>query len=117
MWRNGITVQRLGLDPMFIDVQITCDNVTWRFTGMYGEFRWANKHLTWGRMRDLHQSNNNLPWMMMGDLNDILFLHEKEGGNPRPQQYMVAFQQAIDDCNLHDMGYVGDIFTWRRGRI
>lgn len=30
---------------------------------------------------------------------------------------MVAFQQAIDDCNLHDMGYVGDIFTWRRGRI
>ena len=45
------------------------------------------------------------------------FLHEKEGGNPRPAQYMQAFQEAIDDCGLHDMGFIGDPFTWRRGRI
>ena len=54
---------------------------------------------------------------MMGDLNEILFLHEKEGGNPGPAQYMQAFQEAIDDCCLHDMGFIGDPFTWRRGRI
>lgn len=41
----------------------------------------------------------------------------KRGGNPRPQQYMQAFQQVIDDCNLCDMAFVGDPFTWRRGRI
>ena len=62
-------------------------------------------------------SNKYTTMVIIGDLNEIKFLHEKEGGNPRPQQYMVAFQQAIDDCNLHDMGFVGDIFTWRRGRI
>ena len=67
-------------------------------------------------MRRLHQ-NPNFPWLMIGDLNEILFLHEKEGGNPRPHQYMVSFQSAIEDCNLRDLGYLGDPFTWRRGSI
>lgn len=91
-WNNNINVRRLALDPMFIDVKIedSNNNSAWRLTGMYGEFRWANKHLTWSRMRQLHQSQN-LPWLLVGDLNEIQFLHEKEGGNPRPMQYMQAF--------------------------
>ena len=30
---------------------------------------------------------------------------------------MQSFRDALSDCNLEDMGYIGDIFTWRRGRI
>lgn len=30
---------------------------------------------------------------------------------------MTAFQDVIEECHLHDMRYVGDPFTWRRGRI
>ena len=67
-------------------------------------------------MRQLHQSHN-LSWLLIGDLNEIQFLHEKEGGNPRPLQYMQAFQDAIDECELHDLGFVGDRFTWYRGGI
>ncbi|XBJ23705.1 hypothetical protein VPH35_001773 [Triticum aestivum] len=29
---------------------------------------------------------------------------------------MMAFQSAIDDCELRDMGFLGDQFTWYRGR-
>lgn len=46
---------------------------------MYGELTWANKHMIWERMRHLHQSQD-LPWLLIGDLNEIQFLHEKEGG-------------------------------------
>jgi hypothetical protein len=53
----------------------------------------------------------------MGDLNDILYPFEKEGGNPRPVHCMQAFRDALDDCNLSDVGYVGDKFTWHRGDI
>lgn len=67
-------------------------------------------------MRQLHQ-NHNLPWIMIRDHNEIQFLHEKQGGNPCSQQYMQAFQNAIDDCRLRDLGFVGDPFTWRRGQI
>ena len=27
------------------------------------------------------------------------------------------FSEALDDCNLLDTGYNGDIFTWQRGKI
>jgi hypothetical protein len=50
----------------------------------------------------------------MGDLNGILYSHEKEGCNSRPQNYMQAFQQVLDDCHIQDMGFVGDMFTFQR---
>jgi hypothetical protein len=30
---------------------------------------------------------------------------------------MQAFQDVLSDCGLEDLGYSGEIFTWRRGRI
>ena len=72
----------------------------WRFTGIYREFKWEEKYLTWQRMRDL-KASHDLPWVMMGDFNEILYLHEKEVGNPRPQQYMNAFRDAL--VNMVDM--------------
>ena len=83
-------MQLLFSDPNYIDVKIVERDKQWRFTGMYGEFKWQNKHLTWQRLRDL-KAEHDMPWVVMGDLNEILYLHEKEGGNPRPQQYMNAF--------------------------
>ena len=88
----------------------------WRLTGIYGEPRWEDKYKTWDRLRVIHQ-NNNLPWLIMGDLNEILFGHEKEGGNPRPRQFMKVFHDTLDDCNLHDIGSIGDNFTWHRGAM
>ena len=85
-------------------------------TGIYGEFRWENKHLTWSCMRQLHQAHT-LPWLLVGDLNEIVYLHEKEGGNPRPPQYMQVFQDIVEECALHDLRYIGNQYTWRRGRI
>jgi hypothetical protein len=49
--------------------------------------------------------------------NEILFSHEKEGGNPQPQGFMNAFRDVLMECGLEDLGYSGDIFTWKRGWI
>jgi hypothetical protein len=53
----------------------------------------------------------------MGDLNEILFDSEKEGGRVRPQRFIKAFHDTLDDCQLSDVGYVGDMFTWHRGAM
>jgi hypothetical protein len=49
----------------------------------------------------------------MGDFNEILFQHEKVGGAPKPQAQMDRFREAIEFCELTDLGFMGDIFTWR----
>jgi hypothetical protein len=67
-------------------------------------------------LREL-KGNADIPWIVMGDFNEIAFSHEKEGGNRRPQNYMRAFRDALADCDLEDIGYIGDPFTWRRERI
>ena len=83
---------------------------------MYGEPRWEDKHMTWDKIRELN-AQHNLPWAIIGDLNEILFNHEKEGGNLRPHNRMQAFRDVLDDCGLIDLGFTGEPFTWKRGRI
>lgn len=57
--------------------------------------------------------DDNMPWLCVGDFNEILFQHEKEGGNPRSQVCMDRFKGALELCELEDLGFTGDIFTWR----
>ena len=59
------------------------------------------------------KKENNLPWFCCGDFNEILFNYEKEGGPPRVERCMVDFRKALEDCDLHDLGFTGDPFTWR----
>jgi hypothetical protein len=117
LWKKEINIQLLFSAPNYIDVQIQeRPDKIWHLTGVYGEPRWEDKYKTWDRIRELH-SQHNLPWVLIGDFNEILFSHEKEGGNPRPLNFMQNFRDVLTDCNLHDIGFVGDQFTWRRGRI
>lgn len=55
--------------------------------------------------------------MVVGDFNEIVYSHEKEGGAPRPVRMMQNFRDALVDCELDDMGFSGEQFTWRRRRI
>lgn len=55
--------------------------------------------------------------MIIGDYNEILVSTEKEGGNLRPGQYMQNFRECIEECNLQEVMFVGDPFTWSRGAI
>jgi hypothetical protein len=117
LWKKEISIQQIFSAPKYIDVRIIENpNKIWRFTGFYGEPKWEDKHLSWDKIRELN-SQHDMPWAIMGDFNEILFSDEKEGGNPRPLNYMQAFQDALSDCGLEDMSFSGDIFTWKRGRI
>lgn len=114
--KSNINMQLNYFHANFIDVVVKGDAPShdWRLTGMYGEPVWRNKHRTWKRIRDLH-AKGNLPWVVIGDLNEILYSSEKEGGNARPMSYMTAFRECLSDCLLEDLGYIGNKFTWKRG--
>jgi len=47
----------------------------------------------------------------------ILYHHEKEGGRVRSQAQLQASHDVLMDCELADIGFLGDVFTWQRGKI
>ena len=62
-------------------------------------------------------SKGNHPLVVLGDFNEILYPSEKEGGMARPLGMMREFRECLMDCGLEDLGYKGDLFTWKRGEI
>jgi exonuclease III len=81
-WRNGIDVSLKAMSKYFIDVEVGGGENKWRFTGIYGEPRSDKKDITWKAIQVLR--HNLDPWLCMGDFNEILFQHEKQGGVQRP---------------------------------
>ena len=85
-------------------------------TGIYGEPSGDNKDRTYLLLRDLH-AQSRIPWTVVGNFNEIQYSHEKDGGAPRQQVRLKAFQDALADYGLEDLGYTDDQFTWFRGGL
>lgn len=101
---------------LYIDGEVEEDDGSvWRLTGFYGEPKSDKKERSWSAMRTLNAANAVVrrPWLCLGDFNEVLFGHEKEGGLPKPQICMDRFREALELCGLSDLGFVGDMFTWR----
>ena len=67
-------------------------------------------------MRHLH-ARGTLPWVCLGDFNEILSSNEKNRGIPRQVTPMLAFRHTLLHCGLVDLGSKGYYFTWRNGRL
>ena len=83
LWRKDIVIQCQSVSQYYTDVVVR-GTEEWRLTGIYGEPRWENKHLMWEALRSLH-GDLSLPWLVIGDSNEILYHYEKEGGRARSQ--------------------------------
>ena len=100
--------------PNHIDVVINKEkDNAWRFTGVYGALETQLRSATWDLIRSLHR-RGTLPWLRGGNFNEILKSHEKRGGRLRPYSQMEQFRKVLDKCNLLDLGFLGNKFTWSR---
>ncbi|XVF73745.1 hypothetical protein PTKIN_Ptkin13bG0007000 [Pterospermum kingtungense] len=59
---------------------------------------------------------NDLPWMCIGDYNELISSDEKLGGAIRSKNQIKGSRQAITECNMLDVPYSGPMFTWYQGR-
>lgn len=53
-----------------------------------------------------------LPWLCVGDFNEIVINEEKMGGALRRERQMIEFREALDYCSFRDLGFVCALFTW-----
>ncbi|KAL0378893.1 UNVERIFIED_CONTAM: hypothetical protein Sradi_3194800 [Sesamum radiatum] len=79
-------------------------NDRWRFTGFYGYPEVANRKEGWNLLRRLSKESNRL-WVCVGDFNEILAQHEKQGSLPRTLWQIRDFRECLSDCGLQDIGY------------
>jgi hypothetical protein len=78
-WKKETRIEQIFSVPNYIDVRVVeATSKVWRLTGIYGEPRWEDKYKTWDRLRALNHSNN-LPWLIVGDFNEIFFRLRRRG--------------------------------------
>ena len=57
-----------------------------------------------------------LPWMSIGNYNEILSFEEKQGRISKAYAPMIAFRSTLLHCGLIDVGFHGNIFIRNNGR-
>ncbi|KAG7594034.1 Reverse transcriptase domain [Arabidopsis thaliana x Arabidopsis arenosa] len=70
----------------------------------------------WDHLKGVIQSIKG-PLIVGGDFNMIIQLDESTGGNGILSSDSLAFGDWINELSLIDMGFNGNRFTWRRGRV
>ena len=97
-WKRDFDVDVQSFSVNHIDA-ITNHGVddAWRFTGFYGEPETANRENLWSLLRVLRQ-RFSLPWVCLGDFNEILLAEEKQGWLDRLKRQIQGFRHALDDC-------------------
>ncbi|KAH9750457.1 reverse transcriptase domain-containing protein [Citrus sinensis] len=114
--KNGLAVKLLKYGRTFIDVEVSNSEMgVWRVTGFYGYPESNRRRESWHLLRRL-ASLSTLPWVCLGDFNDLLDSSEKNGSRPHAAWKIHGFRSAISDAGLSDLGMVGYQFTWERGR-
>ncbi|KAL8459116.1 hypothetical protein ACS0TY_036548 [Phlomoides rotata] len=117
LWKAGVRADLVSFSTNHIAINISEqeNNRLWLYTGVYG---WPDKHLRTNTFQLLRRlaPRDDTPWLCMGDLNEILWSWEKQGGNHHITQNMEDFRQTITDLNIQDLGSTGNDFTWTNGR-
>jgi endonuclease/exonuclease/phosphatase family metal-dependent hydrolase len=87
----------------------------WQFTGFYRHLVAYRRHESWALLDKLH-SLTDLPWLLMGDFNEIVSSDERLGELVGSQRNMYEFGEVLNKCGLVDLGYCDYPFTWENCR-
>jgi hypothetical protein len=112
-----MVVEIKAINGRYIDayVCVSPNEPQWHLTCVYGELRVENHHRMWDALRAL-RLESDLPWLIMGDFNELLWPEEHLSCTPRPTGKMEAFREVLSDCSLVDLGFVGVRFTFNNKR-
>jgi endonuclease/exonuclease/phosphatase family metal-dependent hydrolase len=84
-------------------------------TFVYGEPRVENRHRMWSHLTALRASST-LPWLVVGDFNEVQWQYEHFSANLRAEAQMAAFRDCLQLCELNDLGFSGLPFTYDNKR-
>ncbi len=87
----------------------------WVCTVIYASPTYTHRESLWNHLRTIANQISH-PWMLVGDFNDISSTVDRFGEGSFPIARALRFNENIDACGLHDLGFQGPKFTWHRKR-
>lgn len=87
----------------------------WRYTGFYECPERSRRRESWNVLTDL-ADKSRLPWCVIGDFNDMMYIDEKRGEKDHPYQLLDGLTRTVLECGLWDLGFTGEKFTWEKSR-
>ncbi|XP_019179523.1 PREDICTED: uncharacterized protein LOC109174723 [Ipomoea nil] len=115
-WRRNNTASLLSYSKNHVDVEVRAENgKQWRMTCFYVHSDRSRRWESW-ELLDTLKTRSLLPWVVIGDFNNLLFQYEKRGGNPYPDNLLRGFGETLDGCGLMQLPMRGHQFTWEKSR-
>ncbi|XP_031124299.1 uncharacterized protein LOC116026992 [Ipomoea triloba] len=117
LWKEGTEVDIKSFSANHIDAEVclSSGDLKWRFTGFYGCPERVRRSESWNLLKQL-AVRNSLPWVVLGDFNDILYPNEKRGGNPQPRRLIEGFSDTVETSGLRDFKFEGYQYTWEQSK-
>ncbi|XP_021716015.1 uncharacterized protein LOC110683919 [Chenopodium quinoa] len=84
-------------------------------TGVHAPSASRDKNELWNMLGE-NSPPASTPWLLLGDMNEVVSQSEKMGGRPITNSQGKAFTKWTDKEGLIDLKYHGPAFTWDNGR-
>lgn len=116
-WKQDVDINFLDCTANLLDAIITIrsDGTVFRASWFYGPPHAEAKEEFWELVKNL-ATNDDCPWICLGDFNEILNNDEKEGGIRHTWSHPRYLRNFMDYNGLIDVGFSGQKFTWENRR-
>jgi hypothetical protein len=113
-WNNEMKIDILPHSQYHIDSIVSEHGGSpWRLTCVYRKAQTNERFNTWDMLKHI-RSSSALPWVCIGDFNEVLFRSEYEGVQERRFAQMEGFREMTDVCGLYDLGFEGRKWTYEK---
>ena len=102
--RDDLEIQNVSIYHINAIVKLVGEQEGWKFMSFYRNPNWTKQHESWELLQHL-QLYSSMPWLCVGDFNEILCQEEKSGALLRRKSQMEQFRSALEICGLADLGY------------
>ncbi|XP_057745065.1 uncharacterized protein LOC130962927 [Arachis stenosperma] len=98
-------------------IHLSVDRAEWGsclLTAIYASPQERHRATLWKKLQVIADSIS-IPWLLLGDFNDISDIEEKKGGGRDNPSACRRFRSCISRCKLIDLGWIGAKYTWKGG--
>ena len=95
-----------------VSIKVLETNQEFLASYVYGLNEDAGREALWHSIKTVASSDQEIPWVVLGDFNIVRFINEKLGGSISWSPAMDSFNDCCYEATLDDLPFSGHFLTW-----